>query len=212
MVTGRSRLGDDAAAEDRLVETVGLAARAGVHLVQVRERDLDARALVRLVARCVDAVRGTAARVLVNDRADVALAAGAHGVHLPGHGMPAARLRRHLPAGYLVGRSVHGADEAARAAAAGGLDYLVFGPVFETVSKPGERPQGIDALREAASAVSLPVLAIGGITPERFAGVARAGAAGVAAIGAFAAAQSCESLQSLVRKAALAFDSTSTVP
>ncbi len=212
MVTDRSRFGGGAEAEDRLVEAVEVAARAGVHLVQVRERDLEARALLRLVARCVDAVRGTAARVLVNDRADVALAAGAHGVHLPGHGVPARRLRANLPPHLLIGRSVHDAAEAVGAAEDGGVDYLVFGAVFETASKPGARPAGIDALREAAAAVPVPVLAIGGITAGRWADVAAAGAAGIAAIGLFAGAQPRESLQSLVRNGSLAFDSASTEP
>lgn len=212
MVTDRSRFGTGAAAGDRLVEAVGVAARAGVHLVQVRERGLDGKALRQLVARCVDAARGTGTRVLVNDRADVALAAGAHGVHLPGRGVPAPRLRRHVPPGFLVGRSVHDVAEAQRVAGKGGIDYLVFGTVFESTSKPRARPAGLDALREAAASVAVPVLAIGGVTWARVAEIAGAGAAGVAAIGLFAGAQSCESLQTLVREASLAFDSASTLP
>ena len=212
MVTDRTRFGGGAAADDRLVEAVGDAARAGVHLVQLRERDLEGGALLRLAVRCLDAVRGTAARVLVNDRADVAVAAGAHGVHLPGHGLPARRLRPHLPPRFLIGRSVHDAAEAVRAAADGGLDYLVFGTVFETASKPGARIAGVEELRTAAASVPLPVLAIGGVTADRWPEVAAAGAAGVAGIGLFAAAQPRESLQTLVRKASLAFDSASTLP
>src|SRR5688572_7868800 len=87
MITDRSRLG--AGWEDALVARVAAAARDGVDLVQVRERDLDARVLTRVVERCVAAVARTRTRVLVNDRVDVALAAGAHGVHLRGDSMPA---------------------------------------------------------------------------------------------------------------------------
>lgn len=172
--------------EDALVGCVAAAARAGVDLIQVRERDLDGGALTRLVHRCVEAVAGTRARVLVNDRVDVALAARAHGVHLPGHGVPAARLRGIVPRGFLIGRSVHHATEAARVVEEGGLDYLVFGTVFATASKAGVAPSGVDGLAAAVAAVPLPVLAIGGISLERAAEIARSGAAGVAAIAMFA--------------------------
>lgn len=183
LITDRSRGGEDAT-----VERVRWAAGAGVHLVQVREPDLDGGPLTALVRRCVDAVRGSRARVLVNDRVDVALAAGAHGVHLRADSMPAARVRAICPQGFLVGRSVHARDEAIAAAAAGGLDYLLFGTVFATTSKPGRAPAGLDALAEVASAVTIPVLAVGGVTPDTVNEVVLAGAAGFAAIGMFAAA------------------------
>src|SRR5262245_51608775 len=104
MVTDVGRLEGDRQAQ--LTERVTAAASAGVHLVQVRERDLDARPLTRLVARLVEAVRGTRARVLVNDRIDVALAAGAHGVHLRGDSVPAPRARQLAPPPFIIGRSV----------------------------------------------------------------------------------------------------------
>jgi len=185
MVTDRHRL-DPFRGEDALVRCVAAAARAGVDLVQVRERDLEGGALTRLVLRCVEAVAGTRSRVLVNDRLDVALAAGAHGVHLPGHGFSAARARAIVPPGFLIGRSVHHAGEAARVAEEGGVDYLVFGTVFPTSSKAGVAPAGVSGLAAAVAAVRLPVLAIGGITVERAREIGRAGAAGVAAIGMFA--------------------------
>jgi thiamine-phosphate diphosphorylase len=102
--------------------------------------------------------------------------------------MPAARVRAICPQGFLVGRSVHARDEAIAAAAAGGLDYLLFGTVFATTSKPGRAPAGLDALAEVASAVTIPVLAVGGVTPDTVNEVVLAGAAGFAAIGMFAAA------------------------
>jgi thiamine-phosphate diphosphorylase len=179
LITDRGRDGADAT-----VERVGWAARAGVHLVQVRERDLDGGPLTALVRRCVDAVRGSRARVLVNDRVDVALAAGAHGVHLRADSLPAARVRMMCPPGFVVGRSVHARDEAVEAAAAGGLDYLLFGTVFPTDSKPG-RAAGAAALAAVASAVDLPVLAVGGVSPDNLGKVAAAGAAGFAGIGLF---------------------------
>jgi thiamine-phosphate diphosphorylase len=191
LVTDRHRFAgasnvDDRRKEDFLVGCVGAAAQAGVDLIQVRERHLEGGALTRLAQRCVEAVDGTSTRVLVNDRVDVALASGAHGVHLPGHGVPALRVRRIVPPGFLIGRSVHHASEAARVADEGGLDYLVFGTIFPTTSKAGVSPAGLEGLAAAAAAVSLPVLAIGGITAANALAIARTGAAGVAAIAMFA--------------------------
>jgi thiamine-phosphate diphosphorylase len=188
LVTDRRRLTPAAAIseqEDRLVAMVSAAARAGISMVQVRERDLEGGPMTCLVARCVDAVRGTSTRVLVNDRLDVALAAGAHGVHLPSHGVPADRIRAVAPRGLLIGRSVHDSAEAALAARDGALDYLIFGTVFPSASKPGVTAAGLERLAETARAVSLPVLAIGGITTERIRSVMASGAAGVAAVGLF---------------------------
>lgn len=173
---------------DGTVERVAWAARAGVHLVQVRERDLDGGPLTALVRRCVEAVRGSRARVLVNDRLDVALAAGAHGVHLRADSMPASRVRALCPPGFVVGRSVHARAEAVEAVAGGGLDYLMFGTVFPTLSKPGRAPAGPSSLADVAAASGVPVLAVGGISPDNLGEVAAAGAAGFAAIGLFAVA------------------------
>ncbi len=203
MVTDRRRLAGDPT--EALAGRVAAAARAGVHLIQVRERDLEARPLTRLVARCVDAVRSTRARVVVNDRVDVALAAGAHGVHLRADSLPAARVRRMVPRDFLVGRSVHGLDEALRAQDAGGLDYLVFGTVFGTASKPGAAAAGLDALARVAAATRLPVIAIGGMNAARLPDVGGTGAAGFAAIGLFADA-SPDQLQVSVHQASLAFE------
>src|SRR5687767_4541548 len=121
MVTDRLRLADPNTAA--LVARVRTAAAAGVQLVQLRERDLDARALFELAQQMVDAVRGTAARVLVNDRLDVALAAGAHGVHLRNTSFSASRARAIVPPGFLIGQSVHSATDAL--ARARGADYLL---------------------------------------------------------------------------------------
>ena len=146
---------------------------------------MDGGALLRLVGACLTAVAGTRTRVIVSDRLDVAIAASAHGVHLPGDGPDARRVRAMAPLGFLVGRSVHSVAEARGAAEGGGLDYLVLGTVFETRSKPGRAPCGPGVLAEAVSVAGLPVLAIGGITLDRVPVVAAAGAAGVAAISLF---------------------------
>ena len=209
LVTDRRRL--PGGSETALVEHLSAAARAGVHLIQIRERDLDARALARMAAAAVEAARGTSTRILVNDRTDVALAAGAHGVHLRGDSAAAMRIREIVPRGFLIGRSVHSREEAERAAEEGGLDYLMFGTVFETVSKPGVPAAGTASLAAIARAVPLPVLAIGGITISRMAEVAEAGAAGFAGIGLFGDSPP-DGLQVVVGEASLAFDTLSRVP
>jgi thiamine-phosphate diphosphorylase len=168
-----------------VVERVRAAAREGVHLVQIRERDLDGGPLLRLACACVAAVRGTRTRVLVNDRLDVALAAGAHGVHLRADSFDATRVRASAPSPFLIGRSVHSVEDALATAKEGVADYVIFGTVFETTSKPGRPPAGLAELARVAAATRLPVLAIGGVTPERLGAVMAAGAAGVAAIGMF---------------------------
>jgi thiamine-phosphate diphosphorylase len=167
------------------VTRVGAAATAGVQLVQVRERDLDGGALADLVSSCVAAVRGTATRILVNDRLDVALAAGAHGVHLRAASLSARRVRQLAAPGFLVGRSVHDPDEIAAANRERSVDYLLFGTVWPTSSKPGVRTTGAGALGAAVRSTPLPMLAVGGVTWARIGEIARSGAAGLAAIGLF---------------------------
>ena len=209
MITDRRRLTGDQ--EEALVRRVGVAARAGVHLIQIRERDLDARPLTALVERCVAAVSGTRARVLVNDRLDVALAAGAHGVHLRGDSLPAARARRIAPPAFLIGRSVHSRDEAVRAEEGEGLDYLLFGTVFSTSSKPGAAPTGVSGVADVAAATRLPVIAVGGMSASTVQALRDTGAAGFAAIGFFADG-SADQLQVSVHQASLAFDTPRGVP
>lgn len=189
LVTDRHRLVD--AAHAWTVAEVGAcllrqtryAVDAGVDYVQVRERDLDAADLAHLVAELVACTRGTATRVLVNDRLDVALVAGADGVHLRADSMPVAVARRLAPSRFIVGRSVHSLIEAA---AASDADYLVAGTVWASASKAGcHSLLGIDGFASIAHAVHVPVLAIGGVTAARAGEVASAGGAGIAAIGLF---------------------------
>jgi thiamine-phosphate pyrophosphorylase len=169
---------------------VGEAAEAGCPLIQIRERDLPARRLAAFTRAAIAAAHPHGARVLVNDRLDVALATGADGVHLRASSLSAAEARQ-LTQGsgrreFLIGVSTHSLTEA-RAAAAGGADFIVCGPVYDTPSKrPYGPPLGLDRLEEVCRAVSLPVLAIGGITLANFRQPLRRGAAGIAAIGLFA--------------------------
>jgi thiamine-phosphate pyrophosphorylase len=187
LVTDRRRLvapgAHDRDALRCLLAQVRHAGNAGVDLIQVRERDLAAAALAALVASIVDIVCGTQTRVVVNDRLDVAVACGAHGVHLRADSMPVAAARRLAPPSFLIGRSVHGLDEVKAAA---GADYLIAGTVFRSASKPDDGALlGVDGLRAVVQAADAPVLAIGGISTGRLPAVSAAGAAGVAAIGLF---------------------------
>ena len=183
LVTDRRRFG--APWESAVVDRVHAAATAGVHLIQIRERDLDGGPLMHLVSASLEAVRGTRTRVVVNDRLDVALATGAHGVHLRGDSFAASRVRAWTPAGFLIGRSVHSAAEAVASADDGSTDYLIFGTVFESTSKRERVAAGLNKLSEVVRVTRIPVLAIGGITADRIAEVMQAGAAGVAGISMF---------------------------
>ena len=167
---------------DDLVARAAAAAGAGLDLVQVREKALSDRALLAVVSAVRAAVASTPTRVFVNGRADVALAAGAHGVQLPEEGLPVAEVKRAFPS-LTVGASCHSLD-AVRRAAGEGADFVLLGPVFATPGKE-ERALGLDVLAAAAAAVAVPVHAIGGVTPARVPALRAAGARGGAAIRPF---------------------------
>ena len=186
-----------------LLPRIQEAIHAGVDLVQIREKHLATRELLELAKAAVDAALGTATRIVVNDRLDVALAAGAAGVHLGRQSLPARVVRQQVSKDFLVGVSCHSLQEARHAASAG-ADYVVLGPIFATPSKLAYGPPlGLQKLREVTAQVKIPVLALGGITLERVRSCLAAGAAGIAGISIF---QNCESLQSRVQelRAALA--------
>ena len=161
------------------------AVQARVDLIQVREKDLPTRALLELVESAVAAAKGSVTRIVVNDRLDVALAAGADGVHLGTQSVPPQAVRKQMPEGFLLGVSCHSSDDVRQAETAG-ADYVVLGPIFETPSKMAYGPPlGLSALREAASVTSIPILALGGINVERVRGCFEAGATGIAGIRIF---------------------------
>jgi thiamine-phosphate pyrophosphorylase len=200
---------------------------AGVDWVQIREKDLPTPALLEFVQQAVADAAGSAAKILVNDRLDVALAAGAAGIHLGGESIPVrsvvewrahgARVGGHgfsraaspakkdralasdgtIPRDFLIGRSCHSLDEA-RQAERDGADYIFFGPVFATPSKAQYGPpQGVERLAEVCCSLRIPVLAIGGISLENAAECFRAGAAGIAAIRLF---QESPDLPAVIRR------------
>ena len=157
----------------------------GVDFIQIREKDLTDRDLYRLALRVRLAAAGTATQIILNGRADLAVAAGANGVHLPADGIDPADIRRWIPPGFIIGVSVHSKAEALRAASSG-ADYVLLGHVFPTPSKEGLGPPlGLATLGEVCAAVKIPVLALGGMRPEDTGSVLDVGAAGVAGISLF---------------------------
>ncbi len=184
-----------------LLQKVKAVAAAGVDWIQIREKRLSGRELADLVQQALQ-VAPAPCRVVVNDRLDVACAVHAAGVHLTEQSISVADARkfvreRGLPSSFLVGASTHSLDSA-QAAADSGADYIIFGPVFATPSKAGYgAPQGIERLAAVCRNVSIPVLAIGGITPDKASECRAAGAAGIAAIRLF---QDPADLPAIVRR------------
>jgi thiamine-phosphate pyrophosphorylase len=168
------------------LELVAAFAKGGAQVVQLRLKALGAGELLRLARAAVAICRPLGALLLVNDRPDVAALSGADGVHLGQEDLPVEAARRVMGPDALVGVSTH-SDAEIEAALAAGADYLGFGPVFATASKPGAAlppPHGIEGLRRAVGRThGVPVVAIGGLTAQVAAEVARAGAACAAAIG-----------------------------
>jgi thiamine-phosphate pyrophosphorylase len=176
-ITDRTR----AESVEDLVDGIARSLVRGVDWIQIREKELPARELVRLVRRAVD----LGAKVLVNTRVDVAIAAGAGGVHLPDGSIAASDWRGIAPAGFLIGVSCHSLEDVIRAEGEG-ADYVLFGPVFAPLSKTSDlAPRGVEELERVTAAVKIPVLALGGITSENAAACVAAGAAGVAGISMF---------------------------
>jgi thiamine-phosphate pyrophosphorylase len=184
-----------------ILRLIRAAVDTDVPLFQIREKSLHARVLFELVARAAEITHGSRTRLLVNDRSDIARAAGADGVHLTMQSLPVEVVRNICGAEFLIGVSTHSLD-GARAADVAGADFVVFGPVFETESKKtyGE-PQGLDKLRDVTRALGeFPVVAIGGITLENVDQCFEAGARGVAAIRLLNDAENIASIVETIRK------------
>jgi thiamine-phosphate pyrophosphorylase len=204
------RLLSKPASLDALLQHIEWAAAAGVDWIQVREKDLSARELVDFTRRAIATINRAAVekkgcRIIVNDRIDVALAAGASGVHLSTSSIPPSEavtwLREgNAPKDFTVGVSCHSLDEAVSAEKAR-ANYIFFGPVYETPSKLNfGAPQGIEKLAEVCRSIGIPVVAIGGITEENAVSCVRAGASGIAAIRMFQQAQDSSALAETVSR------------
>lgn len=158
------------------------AASAGVRFFQIRDKGANAEEFASLVDDVMQLLSGFPTTIVINDRADVALASGADGVHRPGGGLPLGTLRR-LMEYRLVGVSCHDTDGVV-AAVEDGADYVTLSPIFETESKPGYGPAlGLARLERACRAVERPLYALAGVTPDRARDCIEAGAHGVAVMG-----------------------------
>lgn len=178
----------------RMLDIVRVAVAEGVDMIQVREKTVCGRLLCELVSSAVDIARGSATKLLVNDRADIALACGANGVHLTRASIPVSSVRWAFPANFVIGVSTHTVDDV-RKASLDGAEFAVFGPVFATPGK-GE-PVGVRLLADACRAGGeFPVLGLGGVDEFNFRAVIDAGAAGFAAIRAM---NSKDQLRSMMR-------------
>lgn len=198
LVTDRKVCGERSLVDRLRVLAAGLP--PGILAVQVREKDLEGRDLLALVLEVIEAVRPYGVPVFVNDRADVAMAAGADGVHLPGSGMKPPSLRAVWEG--MIGASTHSSEEVA-ALAPGIVDFATFGPVFDTLSKRAYGPpQGTDALTVATASAAVPVFAIGGISNRTASRLQNTGISGLAAISAIWRAEDpVRTLSSLLRGA-----------
>lgn len=203
ITSGTTRPGSTPSSEDfrRILALVAAAVEQGISLIQLREKNLSARTLFQLTAQAAGITRGSNTRLLVNDRADIARAARADGVHLTTRSLSAAIVRRTFGQELLIGASTHSLTEA-RAARDDGADFAVFGPIFETPSKQAYGPPlGLEKLIEAASFLKpFPLVALGGITRDNAVATLRAGAAGIAGIRLFSDLENLRMMTSVLRE------------
>ena len=173
-----------------LTEIVAAAAAGGVTMVQLREKNASARDFLETALRLKALLEPLAIPLIINDRLDIALAAGAHGLHVGQSDLPAATARRLLGADAIIGLSVESAADA-RAAAELDIDYIGVSPVFTTPTKRElEAGLGLGGLREISDLSAFPAMAIGGINESNTAGVIASGAAGIAVVSAICSAAS----------------------
>ncbi|MGB5038973.1 MAG: thiamine phosphate synthase [Blastocatellia bacterium] len=172
----------DASATRSHVDQVGELVGAGVTIIQIRDKQASGRELFEMAVASLEFTRPAGAKLIVNDRVDVALAAGADGVHVGQDDLPANAAREILGPAAIVGVSTHSLLQAT-AAAELPVDYVAFGPIFATSTKVNPDPVvGIEGLAAARSIVALPLVAIGGITIENAAAVYASGADSVAVV------------------------------
>ena len=177
VITNRQLCGDRT-----LTEVVGEVCRGGVKAIQLREKDLPAKSIFNLAQEIQQICKRTGAKLLINDRFDIAGAVGADGVHLTSKSLPVEIVRKNFNSDKLVGVSTHSLEEARRAQDSG-ADFVLFGPIYPTPSKAAYgHPQGLTKLQEVARSVAIPVFAVGGMTPEKAKECVESDAFGVAVI------------------------------
>ena len=184
--------------QEQLLDIVRVAVEEKVSLVQLREKKLPARLVFELAVDIAAITRGSATRLLINDRADIAAVAAADGVHLTSNSLAANIVRQAFPREMIIGVSTHSIDEATKAES-DGADFALFGPVFDTPGK--DEAKGISAMREVYDAVQpFPVIGIGGINAANLGSVLDAGASGFAAIRALNDAENVRSVSRMLRE------------
>ncbi len=177
VITNRQLCGDRT-----LTEVVGEVCRGGVKAIQLREKDLPAKSIFNLAQEIQQICKRTGAKLLINDRFDIAGAVGADGVHLTSKSLPVEIVRKNFNSDKLVGVSTHSLEEA-RQAEDSGADFALFGPIYPTPSKAAYgHAQGLTKLQEVAKSVAIPVFAVGGMTPEKAKECVESDAFGVAVI------------------------------
>lgn len=162
-------------------EQAGLALDGGATMIQLRDKEMSGRELYETARRVSALCRNRGAVFVVNDRFDIALASGAHGVHLGKEDLPVSVIRKIVPAGFLIGATAHSTEEG-RAAEEQGADYVGIGAAFPTGTKTGASVIGVEGIRAIREALSLPSVAIGGISEENAAEVLSAGVDGIAVV------------------------------
>ncbi|MCI0625370.1 MAG: thiamine phosphate synthase [Acidobacteria bacterium] len=169
-----------------IIQQIRQAIDTSIDLIQIREKDLATRSLLELAQAARDCAKGSRSKILINDRLDIALAAGLDGVQLGHHSIPAGTLRERLAEkDFLIGVSVHSLDEFLQAESQG-ASFVTLGPVFATPSKAAYGPPlGLEVLRRVCQRATIPVFALGGIELQNYQACLASGAAGIAAIRLF---------------------------
>lgn len=183
-ITDRRQLPSNGSSEQLLKDKVRAAFAAGVDYVQVREKDLEAGALAALVEELRGFPEKQKTYLLVNERLDVARSCGADGLHLPADSLPVAAVRKYVGKDWIVGLACHSLEEVEQAAAEG-ADHVLLAPVFDTASKPGMQPMGLEKFAAICRRASIPVFALGGVSAENARSCIDAGASGLAGIRLF---------------------------